>query len=52
MGKVKVGFYCYLITDILTKVLQRCSLSSMIFVQTAEFDSQKKKKKKKKKKIL
>ena len=28
MGKVKVGLYCYLIADILTKVLQRCSLSS------------------------
>ena len=28
MGKVKVGLYCYFIVDILTKVLQRCSLSS------------------------
>ena len=28
MGKVKVGLYCYLIADILTKVLQRCSLNS------------------------
>ena len=28
MGKVKVGLYCYLIADILTKDLQRCSLSS------------------------
>ena len=34
MGKVKVGLYCYLIADILTKVLQRCSLS---FAQTSEF---------------
>ena len=40
MGKVKVGLYFYLIADILTKVLQKCSLSSplpnMNFVQTAE----------------
>ena len=28
IGKVKVGLYCYLIADILTKVLQRFSLSS------------------------
>ena len=28
MGKVKVGLYCCLIADILTKVLQKCSLSS------------------------
>ena len=28
MGKVKVGVYCYLTADILTKVLQKCSLSS------------------------
>ena len=28
MGKVKVGLYFYLIADILTKVLQNCSLSS------------------------
>ena len=26
--KVKVGLYCYLIADILTKVLQKCSLNS------------------------
>ena len=42
MGKVKVGLYYYLIADILTKVLHRCSLSSplpnMNFVQTSEFD--------------
>ena len=25
MGKVKIEIYCYLITDILTKVLQKCS---------------------------
>ena len=30
MGKVKVGLYCYLIAAILTKVLQRCSLSSLL----------------------
>ena len=28
MGSVKVGLYCFLIADILTKVLQRCSLRS------------------------
>ena len=28
MGKVEIGIYCYLTTDILTKVLQKCSLSS------------------------
>ena len=28
MGNVKVGLHCYLTTDILTKVLQRCSLSN------------------------
>ena len=28
MGKVKAGLYCYLIADISTKVIQRCSLSS------------------------
>ena len=28
MEKMKVGLYCYLIADILTNVLQRCSLSS------------------------
>ena len=45
MGKVKVGLYFYLSEDILTEVLQNCSLSSphvpnkyMNFVQTAEFD--------------
>ena len=28
MGKVKVGLYFYLTADILTKVIQKCSLSS------------------------
>ena len=28
MGKRKFGIYCYLTADILTKVLQKCSLSS------------------------
>ena len=28
MGKLKVCLYCYLTADILTKVLQKCSLSS------------------------
>ena len=28
MGKVKIEIYCYLIADILTKVLQKCSWSS------------------------
>ena len=28
MGKVEIGIYCYLTADILTKVLQKCSLSS------------------------
>ena len=28
MGKVKVGLYFYLTADILTKVLQKCALSS------------------------
>ena len=28
MVKVEVGLYCYLNADILTKVLQKCSLSS------------------------
>ena len=28
MGKVKIGFYFYLTADILTKVFQKCSLSS------------------------
>ena len=28
MGKVTIGFYCYFNSDILTKVLQKCSLSS------------------------
>ena len=27
MGKVEIGIYCYLTVDILTKVLQKCSLS-------------------------
>ena len=27
MGKVEIGIYCYLTADILTKVLQKCSLS-------------------------
>ena len=30
MRKVKNGIYCYLTADILTKVLQQCSLSSPI----------------------
>ena len=32
MGKVKIEIYCYLIADILTKVLQKCSWSSLIFL--------------------
>ena len=28
MGEVEIGIYCYLTADILTKVLQKCSLSS------------------------
>ena len=28
LGKVEIGLYCYLTADILTKVLQKCSLSS------------------------
>ena len=28
MEKVEIGIYCYLTADILTKVLQKCSLSS------------------------
>ena len=28
IGKVEIGIYCFLIADILTKVLQKCSLSS------------------------
>ena len=28
MGKLKIEIYCYLIADILTKVLQKCSWSS------------------------
>ena len=28
MEKVKIGFYCYLIADVLTKVLKNCSLVS------------------------
>ena len=27
MGKMKIGIYCYLIADILTKLLQKCPLS-------------------------
>ena len=43
MGKVKVGLYFYLTADILTKVLQKCSLSKssmkyMYFVQIDESD--------------
>ena len=43
IGKVKVGLYFYLTADILTKVLQKCSLNSslpkfMNFAQTAAFD--------------
>ena len=43
MGKVKIGLYCYLIADILTKVLQSCSLNSPLpniwmFVKTTEFE--------------
>ena len=30
MGKVKVGLYFYLTTDILTKVFQKCSLSRLL----------------------
>ena len=42
MGKLKIGLYCYLTADILTKVLQKCSLSSplsniLFFVQTSDF---------------
>ena len=37
MWKVKIGLNSYLTADILTKVLQKCSLSSPV-VQTAEFD--------------
>ena len=39
---MKTGIYCYLIADMLTEVLQKCSLSgplrSMNFVQICEFD--------------
>ena len=28
MEKVEIGIYCYLTADILTEVLQKCSLSS------------------------
>ena len=31
MGKMKIGFYCYLITDILIKRLQKCSLSNPLW---------------------
>ena len=27
MGEMKIGIYCYLIADILTKLFQKCSLS-------------------------
>ena len=27
MGKMELGIYCYLIADILTKLLQKCSLT-------------------------
>ena len=30
MGKVEIGIYYYLNADILTKVLQKCSLSSLL----------------------
>ena len=30
MGKVEIDIHCYLTTDILTKVLQKCSLSSSL----------------------
>ena len=33
MGKVEIGIYCYLTADILTKVLQKCSLSSPLPIQ-------------------
>ena len=38
---MKIGIYCYFVADILTQLLQKCSLSgslSNIFVQTSEFD--------------
>ena len=43
MRKLKIGIYCYLMVDILTKVLQKCSLSSPLpnifsFVLICEFD--------------
>ena len=39
MGKMKIGIYCYLIADISTKVLQKCSFSLLnIFVQTSKFE--------------
>ena len=34
-GKMKLGIYCYLIADILTKVLQKCSLCG--FLQNIPF---------------
>ena len=40
MGKVKLGLYFYLTADILTHVLQKCSMSSplhMNVVQPAEY---------------
>ena len=42
MGKAKMGLFFYLNGDILTKVLQKCSLSSPLLhmnsVQTADLD--------------
>ena len=42
MGKVKIEIYCYLIADILTKVLQKCLLSdppsSVSLIETSQFD--------------
>ena len=42
MGKMKVDIYCYFSADILTNVLQKCSLSSslpnIILVQTSQFE--------------
>ena len=32
MGKVKIGLYCYVTTDILTNILQNCSLSKKFFI--------------------
>ena len=43
MGNVKTILYCYLTADIVTRVLQKCSLSRPLpnifcFVQSSEFD--------------